>query len=115
VIHPIPRDEDFDSKLAADSIPVLVLSHIDLPRATPELRQLLELLIMPPPDSPDVRINEVVTEIDVTEGVGPLSAAQVKQIVKLVLEHIGNEQHRLEQRTRDTRIHDRAFRPETGI
>jgi hypothetical protein len=65
--------------------------------------------------SPDVKINEFVTEIEVTEGVGPLSAAQVKQIVTLVLEHVSNEQRRSEQRARDTRIHDRAFRPEAGI
>ncbi len=70
---------------------------------------------MEPQGSSDVRIDEVVTEIEVTEGVGPLSAAQVKQIVRLVLEHVSNERYRLEQRARDTRIHDRAFRPETGI
>jgi hypothetical protein len=61
---------------------------------------------------PDVRINEVVTQIDVTEGVGPLSAADIKRIVALVLEQVREEQDRREQRTRDTRINDRAFRPE---
>jgi hypothetical protein len=67
---------------------------------------------MPPEQSPDVRINEVITEINVTEGVGPLSALEVKRIVALVLEQVQREQHRLEERARDTRIHDRAFRPD---
>jgi len=66
---------------------------------------------MPPENSPDVRINEVVTEINVTEGVGPLSAAEVKRIVTLVLEQLRHEQDRLEQRNRDTRITDRIFQP----
>jgi hypothetical protein len=67
---------------------------------------------MPPEDSPDVRINEVITEINVTESVGPLSAVEVKRIVALVLEQVHREQRRLEERERDTRVHDRAFRPE---
>jgi hypothetical protein len=33
----------------------------------------------------------------------------------LVLEQVHHEQHRLEERTRDTRINDRAFRPEARI
>jgi hypothetical protein len=64
---------------------------------------------------PDVKINEVVTEINVTEGIGPLSAADVKRIVVLVLEQFRHEQDRMEQRGRDTRINDRAFRPEARL
>ena len=54
---------------------------------------------------PDVQIKEFATHIEVTEGVGPLSPEQVKQIVTLVLEHVSREQRGLEQRARDTRIH----------
>jgi hypothetical protein len=67
---------------------------------------------MPPEKGPDVWINEVITEINVTEGVGPLSAVEVKRIVVLVLEQVHREQRRLEEQRRDTRVHERAFRPE---
>jgi len=60
----------------------------------------------------DVHIGEVVTELVVTEGVGQLSAADVKRLVALVLEQVRHEQERAAQRERDTAIHDRAFRPE---
>jgi hypothetical protein len=66
-------------------------------------------------ESPDVKVNEVVLDLQITEGVGPLSAAEVKRIVMLVLEQVHNEQHRMDERTRDTRINDRAFRPEPRI
>ena len=69
---------------------------------------------MPPPDSPDVRINEVVTEIAVTEGVGPLSAEDVKRIVAIVLAQIRTEQDRHAQRAKDTTIRDRAYQPRIG-
>jgi hypothetical protein len=62
----------------------------------------------------DVRIGEVVTEIVVTEGIGPLGAHEVKELVALVLEHVRREQSRTADRERDTRIHDRAFRPAVG-
>ena len=66
-------------------------------------------------ESPDVRVNELVTHVEITEGVGPLSAAELKKIVELVLEYVRNEQHRLEQRSRDTEINDRIFQPGTRI
>jgi hypothetical protein len=66
-------------------------------------------------ESPDVRINEFVTDVEITEGIGPLSAVDLKKIVALVLEHIGNEQQRLQQRSRDTEINDRVFQPSTRI
>lgn len=69
---------------------------------------------MPPPNSPDVRINEVVTDIAVTEGVGPLSAADVKRIVAIVMAQVREEQDRHAQRGKDTTIRDRAYQPRIG-
>ncbi|HWG95763.1 MAG TPA: hypothetical protein VN647_01665 [Nitrospira sp.] len=60
-------------------------------------------------DGPDIRIGEVVTDIVVTEGVGTLSADDVKRIVALVVEHLRHEQERITQRTRDTAIHNQAY------
>lgn len=61
--------------------------------------------------TPDVRINEVVTEIEVTEGVGSLNAAEVRRLVALVLEQVHLEQARSAQRQQDTTIRDRAYSP----
>jgi hypothetical protein len=69
---------------------------------------------MPPPDTPDVRINEVVTDIALTEGVGPLSAADVRRIVAIVIEQVQAEQDRRAQRLKDTAIRDRAYQPRIG-
>jgi hypothetical protein len=69
---------------------------------------------MPPPNSPDVRINEVVTDIAVTEGVGPLSAEDVKRIVAIVMAQVRTEQDRLAQRAKDTTITNRAYQPRIG-
>ena len=69
---------------------------------------------MLPPDSPNVRINEVVTDIAVTEGVGPLSAADVKRIVAIVLAQVKTEQDRHAQQAKDTTIRDRAYQPRIG-
>jgi hypothetical protein len=59
----------------------------------------------------DVRIGEVVTDLVITEGVGPLSPQEVKALVALVLEQVRQEQERSHGRAQDTRIFDRAFRP----
>ena len=69
---------------------------------------------MPPNDTTDVRINEVVTDIAVTEGAGPLSAEDLKRIVAIVMAHVRTEQDRLAQRAKDTTIRDRAYQPRTG-
>ena len=60
----------------------------------------------------NVKINEVVTEMIVTDGVGPLSPEEVRKIVGIVLEQVRREQDRVSQRGQDTEIHDRVFRPE---
>jgi len=65
-------------------------------------------------ESPDVRINEVATDIQVTEGVGPLSAEQVKKLVALVLAQVKHEQDRNSQRQKDTAIRDQAYVPRIG-
>lgn len=57
----------------------------------------------------DVRVGEVVTELVVTEGVGPLAPEEVKRIVALVLEQVRLERERSAQLKRDTAIRDRAF------
>jgi hypothetical protein len=72
------------------------------------------ILDMDPHQTPDVRINEVATEIQVTEGVGPLSAEQVKKLVALVLAQVKHEQDRNSQRQKDTAIRDQAYVPRIG-
>jgi hypothetical protein len=58
----------------------------------------------------DWRINEVSTELVVTESVGALGPAEVKRIVAIVLEYLRNEKHNSAQRERDTAVTDRAYR-----
>ncbi len=60
----------------------------------------------------NVRINEVVTDLEITEGVGALSPEEVKKLVKLVLEQVRHEQDKAEQQKRDTKITDRAYHPD---
>jgi hypothetical protein len=63
-------------------------------------------------DGPNqVEIGEVRTDVVVTEGVGPLSRADVQRLVSLVLEHVRQEQDRNEQRKNDTEISNRVFPP----
>jgi hypothetical protein len=69
---------------------------------------------MPPPNPPDVRINEVVTDIAVTDSVGPLSPEDVKRIVAIVMAQVKTEQDRIAQRAKDTTIRDRAYQPRVG-
>ena len=69
---------------------------------------------MDPHETPDVRINEVATEIQVTEGVGPLSAEQVKKLVALVMAQVKHEQDQNSQRQKDTTIRDQAYVPRVG-
>jgi hypothetical protein len=69
---------------------------------------------MDPHETPDVRINEVATEIQLTEGVGPLSAEQVKKLVALVLAQVKHEQDQNSQRQKDTTIRDQAYVPRVG-
>lgn len=63
-------------------------------------------------DQPNqVSIGEVNTDIVITQGVGPLSRADVQKIVSLVLEHLRHEQDKAEQREKDTGITNRTSPP----
>ena len=65
-------------------------------------------------DESDVRVGEVVTDIVVTERIGPLGPQEVKALVALVLEHVREDQRRHEGRQSDTRLRGRAFQPHEG-
>jgi hypothetical protein len=65
-------------------------------------------------DESDVRVGEVMTEIVVTEGIGPLGPQEVKALVALVLEQVRQDQRRQEDQQRDTRLRGRAFQPREG-
>jgi hypothetical protein len=62
-------------------------------------------------DLSQVGIGEVRTDVVITEGVGPLSRADVQKVVSLVLEHVRQEQDRMKQREKDTGITNRIFPP----
>jgi hypothetical protein len=63
-------------------------------------------------DEPNqVEIGKVQTDVVVTEGVGPLSRADVQRIVSLVLEYVRSDQDKNEQREKDTGINNRVFPP----
>jgi len=63
-------------------------------------------------DEPNqVGIGEVKTDIVITEGVGPLSRADVQKLVSLVLDHLRHEQDKNEQREKDTGISNRTIPP----
>lgn len=64
-------------------------------------------------DESEVRVGEVVTEIVVTDGIGPLGPEEVRSLVMLVLEHVRQEQRRQGDQSRDTRMRGRAFQPST--
>lgn len=58
----------------------------------------------------DMKIGEVATHLSVTEGIGPLSPAEVQKLVALVKEQLRAERDRAEQHERDTGIKHSAFR-----
>jgi hypothetical protein len=58
----------------------------------------------------DWRINEVATDLVVTEAVGSLSPEELKRVIALVMERVRQERDRMAQHERDTRITDRAYR-----
>jgi hypothetical protein len=63
-------------------------------------------------DEPNqVEIGEVRTDVVITEGVGPLSKADVQRLVTLVLEQVRHEQDRKTQRENDTAITNRVDPP----
>jgi hypothetical protein len=63
-------------------------------------------------DESDVRVGEVLTEVVVTDGIGPLGPQEVRALVALVLDHVRQDQRRQEDQQRDTRLRDRSFQSE---
>lgn len=64
------------------------------------------------PDEPNqVEINEVRTDVVITEGVGPLSKADVQRLVSLVLEQVQRQQAMNKQKENDTSISNRVYPP----
>jgi hypothetical protein len=59
----------------------------------------------------DVQIDEVHTEIEITETVGSLSPAEVKKLVGIVLEQMKAQQERAAMRRRDDTVGERAYMP----
>ncbi len=57
----------------------------------------------------DVHIHEVHTEIEVTEGVGALSPAEVKKLVGLVMAQLKALQSHEEMRSQDNRLQNSAY------
>ncbi len=57
----------------------------------------------------DVHIDEVATELVISEGIGALGAEDVRRLVALVLEQVRHERDTAMQRERDTAVRDRAF------
>jgi hypothetical protein len=57
----------------------------------------------------DVHINEVHTEMEITDSVGALGPAEVKKLVALVLAQLKAQQHHDELRKRDNRLRNSAY------
>jgi hypothetical protein len=63
-------------------------------------------------DEPNqVQIGEVKTDLVITEGIGPLSRADVQRLVSVVMDQLRQEQDRNSQRERDTEISNRVYPP----
>jgi hypothetical protein len=57
----------------------------------------------------DVHINEVHTEVEITDGVGALGPAETKKLVALVLAQLKAQQRHKELRDRDNRLQNSAY------
>ena len=65
-------------------------------------------------DGRQVRVGEVVVDLEITEGIGPLSPEEVRALVAKVMEQVRRDQARDADRERDTSIRDRVFEPRLG-
>jgi hypothetical protein len=66
-------------------------------------------------DGRQVRVGEVVVDLEITEGIGPLSPEEVRALVAKVMEEVRRDhQARDADRARDTTIRDRVFEPRLG-
>lgn len=60
----------------------------------------------------NVDIDEIVTEMTLSEGRQGLSAAEKRELVQAVLECLRSKQDCDQQREKDTGLRNRAYRPE---
>lgn len=60
----------------------------------------------------DVHINEVQTELEITEGPGVLGPAEMKRILAMVMEHLRTQQDHEQRRRDDDAVTDHAYSPE---
>jgi hypothetical protein len=59
-----------------------------------------------------VEVQHVQTDIIVTEGVGPLSKADVQHLVSIVLQQLRQEMDINAQRCKDTKIENQVYPPQ---
>ena len=57
----------------------------------------------------DVQINEVQTEVEITDSVGALGPAEVKKLVAMVMAQLKAQEHQKELRDRDNRLQNSAY------
>ncbi|MGC2407107.1 MAG: hypothetical protein WA431_11930 [Candidatus Cybelea sp.] len=62
-------------------------------------------------DSPDIAIDEVQTSLEISNGGTPGAADLRKMIVAVVKQCLSDERHASGLKEQDTRITDRAWRP----
>ncbi len=58
---------------------------------------------------PDIHIDEVHTELEITESVGTLAPAEIKKLVSLVMAQLKAQEHQNNLRDRDDRIQNSAY------
>lgn len=58
---------------------------------------------------PDIHIDEVHTDIEITESVGSLGPAELKKIVSLVMAQLKAQKHHEDLRQRDDRLQKSAY------
>ena len=59
----------------------------------------------------DVQINEVHTDLEITEGFGSLGPAEMKKILAMVMEHLKGHKDHEERRRNDDAVTDHAYFP----
>jgi hypothetical protein len=59
----------------------------------------------------DVHINEVRTDLEITENSGAWGSAEMKKVVAMVMEHLRAQQQHEERRRDDDAVTDHAYAP----
>ena len=62
--------------------------------------------------TPDIRIDEVNTQVDLAEPIGPLSPEDVERLVRAVLERLDDRQLSMKRNAEDRAIRDRSYVPD---